>query len=142
MMENRKHYASPRDRIDPAFLAEILGEGEPSCGCYGTEDIRPHAADRRTGPEHAVGRNNGCRPHERVRPRQESGPRPETNENSGNACGSCAKPSPLNGMALAMVYAPDHDWDGLYDAEEALSHGTLFQALDLPFYCGCGGNCR
>ena len=40
----------------------------------------------------------------------------------------------LTGMSLAMVYSPCQEFDGLYPVEEALCHGTLFTALDKPFW--------
>ena len=36
--------------------------------------------------------------------------------------------------ALAMAYVPYQPFDHLYDAGDALAHGTLFKTLDLPFY--------
>jgi hypothetical protein len=44
----------------------------------------------------------------------------------------------LAGSSLAMVYAPWQSFDHLYEPEEALCHGTLFQELDKPFYGGRG----
>ena len=38
-----------------------------------------------------------------------------------------------NFPSLAMVYSPKQAFEGLYEPEEALSRGTLFAALDLPF---------
>lgn len=51
--------------------------------------------------------------------------------------------APLRGFPLAMVYAPEQEWQELYTPEEALSRGTLFPALHYPWYpaacdCGCG----
>jgi len=47
---------------------------------------------------------------------------------------------------LAMAYVPLQEWEMLYDDETALSRGTLFEALDLPWYesaCdGGNGTCR
>jgi hypothetical protein len=47
---------------------------------------------------------------------------------------------------LAGVYAPLQDFTELYSLEAALSAGTLFKQLDLPFTggsCGTkGGGCR
>ncbi len=40
----------------------------------------------------------------------------------------------LQGMSLAMVYAPCQDFEGLYTPEEGLCHGTIFAALDKPFW--------
>ncbi len=36
-------------------------------------------------------------------------------------------------MPLAMVYCPAQAFEGLYDEDVALSRGTLFSSLDLPF---------
>lgn len=38
---------------------------------------------------------------------------------------------------LAIASVPCQSFDGrLYDDDEALKHGTVFKALDLPFYAG------
>lgn len=37
-------------------------------------------------------------------------------------------------VSLAMAYVPYQTFDALYDDADALSHGTLFRSLDLPFY--------
>lgn len=37
-------------------------------------------------------------------------------------------------VSLAMAYVPVQKYDNLYDGGDALSHGTLFRSLDLPFY--------
>lgn len=39
-------------------------------------------------------------------------------------------------MALAMAYLADQRFEELYEPAEALSHGTLFKELDMPFH-GC-----
>ena len=47
---------------------------------------------------------------------------------------------------LAMAYVPWQEWEKIYeDEEKALMRGTLFEALDLPWYpsaCERGGNCE
>ena len=47
--------------------------------------------------------------------------------------------------SLAMVYAPVQRWHKLYDADTALSYGTLFSELNKPFEGdkgnGKGGKC-
>lgn len=45
-------------------------------------------------------------------------------------------------VSLAMMYVPYQRFEKLYDAEKALSRGTLFEELDLPFYGGKGGRIR
>ena len=40
-------------------------------------------------------------------------------------------------QALAMVYSPYQSWEDIYDMEEALKRGTLFDALYKPYI---GGN--
>ena len=37
---------------------------------------------------------------------------------------------------LAMAYVPFQQWGEVYDDEDALSRGTLFPELDLPFKGG------
>ncbi|MBQ6250218.1 MAG: spore coat associated protein CotJA [Ruminococcus sp.] len=41
---------------------------------------------------------------------------------------------------LAMAYVPFQQWGETYGDDEALSRGTLFPELDLPF--SKGGNAR
>ena len=64
-----------------------------------------------------------------------------TGEEDGNP-GTCGGTDALTGWPLAMVYAPDQVWRNLYDDEEALSAGTLFRELNLPFCPGCRKNGR
>lgn len=45
-------------------------------------------------------------------------------------------------VSLAMAYIPYQRFENLYDNEKALSRGTLFEALDLPFVGGKRGNAR
>ncbi len=74
-----------------------------------------------------------------------------------NACANvgakapAASPSPtcratwgLTGYPLASVYAPLQNFTELYDIDTALTRGTVFSELDLPFVCGeqKGGCCR
>ncbi len=42
---------------------------------------------------------------------------------------------------LAMVYAPCQAFRALYDPATALSRGTMFCELDLPFGCPSGASC-
>ena len=44
-------------------------------------------------------------------------------------------------MVLAMAYIPWQTWRNIYDTDRALSCGTIFQELDLPFH-GKGGVLR
>ena len=39
----------------------------------------------------------------------------------------------LENMPLAMAYVPVQSFEDLYDPDTALSRGTVFPALDLPF---------
>ncbi len=48
----------------------------------------------------------------------------------------------MAGWSLAMVYSPEQPFCDIYEADEGLSRGTIFAALDKPFYgdgrgCGC-----
>lgn len=46
------------------------------------------------------------------------------------------EPSFPENASLAMTYVPYQRFEGLYDEDTALDRGTLFKALDLPFYGG------
>ena len=51
----------------------------------------------------------------------------------------------LIGYPAAMVYAPIQHFDHIFDLDIALSKGTIFEELDLPFECGRktkGGCCN
>ena len=39
-------------------------------------------------------------------------------------------------ISLAMSYVPYQRFENLYDGEKALTRGTLFACLDLPFHSG------
>ncbi len=164
-MENRNQYNSPRDRIDDALLIRLLNEEEPlpeytctgerrdrsrtNCGCSGNGGSRSGGNSREWGENRkSCGRNNdewnSCRDKRDncgcgdTRERQCNPMERQETPGSGE---SCSAHGCLTGYALAMAYMPDHDFDGLFDEEEALSHGTLFRPLEFPFYPGCGGNC-
>ena len=51
---------------------------------------------------------------------------------NGCASGRCGGWG-LEGKPLAMVYSPCQAWRGAYAPDTALSRGTLFSELDLPF---------
>ena len=53
----------------------------------------------------------------------------------GNGMGGCEIHSEwgLDGHPLASVYAPLQHFRNLYDRDTALSRGTIFTELDLPF---------
>ena len=50
----------------------------------------------------------------------------------------------IEGYPLASMNAPIQQFTDLYDCETALSRGTVFSELDLPFVCGRvnGGDIR
>ena len=62
-------------------------------------------------------------------------------EMSDKDTGRGFNPSVVDGLPLAMVYAPMQKWHQAYSPDEALSRGTLFAELDKPFYPPrvCGG---
>ena len=53
-------------------------------------------------------------------------------EQSNNSCPN--SPPPLTGESLAMAFVPYQTFDDLNDPQTALCTGTLFRALDKPFY--------
>lgn len=63
--------------------------------------------------------------------------------NTGCGCNEkCISDSCVNSYPPAMVYCPDHEFNDIYECEEALEHGTLFRVLDLVFYPSRYGNCK
>ncbi len=53
-----------------------------------------------------------------------------TDDTNGQGCGG--EGGCLDGMPLAYVYAPDQRFRMLYTANDALTHGTLFEELYKP----------
>lgn len=58
-------------------------------------------------------------------------------------CPAAGMPSPLRpggkdlaDMPIAMAYVPWQQWRQTYPMEQALSRGTIFPELDLPFVMG------
>lgn len=108
-------------------------EDRPSCH---------HSQERREGcgGENAWG--GGC-----------ASPRNDTPACNGGDAGCRHCPEEIHAPSLASVYCPMQCFRGLYSPAEALSHGTLFAELKLPFYgakcegkeacdCGCGTSNR
>ncbi len=60
----------------------------------------------------------------------------ETGKHSPCASGH----DPLAGASLAMVYSPEQAFENLYEPDEGLVRGTVFIALEKPFY-GDGRKC-
>ena len=55
---------------------------------------------------------------------------PRNEENTSNSDTSPCKYS----KSLAMVYPEKQEWCGIYDPNVALINGTIFEALNKPFY--------
>ena len=66
-------------------------------------------------------------------------------ENVGGTCDGCGKGERetswgLVGYPIAMVYSTLQNFDELYDKDKALTRGTIFKELDLPFLGALGGS--
>ena len=71
--------------------------------------------------------------------------------NNGNVCGnsenvfgnksgnSCEKKKDMKGFPVAMAYVPWQEWEDVYPLNKGLQRGTIFEALDKPFF---KGRCR
>lgn len=103
---------TPQERVDDALLARILGESG-DCGCDET----------RGQVRYDVG----------------VAQRP----NTAQGCGSCGYDRYGNERVcgfgvesgvVAAVYVPLQAFDGVYDMTTAMRRGTMFEALDKPFY--------
>ena len=107
---NYQQDLTPQERVDGELLRHLLGASEQAC-----RDSCHGFAD---GNEQA-----SC----------------------GASCGGCDMSAAwgtgfgVPGGVLAALYVPLQQYDDLYDEETALRRGTLFRALDLPFYGGKEG---
>ena len=73
--------------------------------------------------------NNIFRPIGAVCPTMADVGRAQSAGDCNGACNKC-----LNGMSLAMVYSPCQEFEALYEPHEGLHAGTIFQALEKPFF--------
>lgn len=130
-MEYRNNSRSPRDMVDDEMLARLLGD-ESTIGQYGRT-----SRSQRTGTCGCRNRSTSERPTPYRMTRQEQ----NGSDNSDSCCCEdnemCEVSTCLSGRHLAMAYHPDHEFDGMFDVDEALSHGTLFRGLEFPFYPAC-----
>lgn len=74
-----------------------------------------------------------CNNHQRHEVSEASECKANLNETRNN---DCQYQYHLVGFPLASVYSPIQSFDNIYDCETALSRGTIFIELDLPFVCG------
>jgi hypothetical protein len=113
---------------DYAPRMERVPDGECGCGGDGQEGGHHHGHHDHGGHGHPHGEGCGCQ------------------SPVGTPCGGCVGHEGcgtdswgLCEYPLAMVYAPCQSFRGLYDPATALSRGTLFSELDLPFGKDSGG---
>ena len=154
----------PHEHADGELLRRLLEEnrGGDHRGCR--DHAMPRGCDgamRRPQPWEGMRgdrRGDSC-----PLPRAEQAEGEQGNMNGGCACdhshshacedaqNEIGNPYPCgpNGgteRSLAMVYAPIQPWQSVYEPQIALSRGTLFRELDMPFYgdrkSAKGGNCR
>ena len=103
---------TPQERVDSEMLARVLGE-RSGCGCSDTWERGRHDAEL----EMRQNRPQGC-----------------------GVCGSCDDGDErvcgfgVEGGVVAAVYVPMQMFDEVYDMATAMRRGTMFQALDKPFY--------
>lgn len=107
---------TPQERVDDELLRHLLGAprlpaDRGNCGCC------EHGGDVPA----AVTVGASC-------PMQKQSYTDDAHEGFG-----------IRGGILAALYMPLQQYDDLYDEETALRRGTLFRALDLPFYGGKEG---
>ncbi len=106
--------------------------GYPRAGSEGRE-----APGRNTAPAAPMpnGNMNQSAPMPNGNRNQNStAPRPDNGSGNGRIRGGdCGEPmNHLDSLPLAYAYAPHQRFCMLYSAEDALSHGTLFEALYKP----------
>ncbi len=136
-----------RRTADGGILGDLMGLDAGGRRCDGTlrENSDMQAAERgfpfcnisgRTAGygSHRDGKpqnhNNSCADGTPLSPRNEMGGGcPAQKDCTTDRCGGWGLPS----RPLAMVYSPCQAWRDAYTPDVALSRGTLFSELDLPF---------
>lgn len=117
-----KQNLTSRERVDDALLSRILNT---DCGCDGNGGVNGNRQETRE-----YGALSGALGY--VDARVERG-----------SCGKCGCSYDENARVcgfgvekavLAAVYTPLQAFDEVYDADVALSRGTMFASLDKPFY--------
>ncbi len=103
---------TPKERVDDALLTRLLGT-DGGCGCGEARGQVRYGADN------------------------------EPNKNVSQGCGACGCGSygdervcgfGVERGAVAALYLPLHMFEGVYDMSTAMRRGTMFEALDKPFY--------
>lgn len=140
-MDYRKNNYTPRDRVDDEMLARLLGDEEESVGHYGKT-----SRNQRSNSCGCRNRNSNERPtpYRMARQEQIEQDHDKDSDNDGCCCEDnemCEVSTCLSGKHLAMAYHPDHEFDNMFEVDDALSHGTLFKGLEFPFYPACE-SCR
>ncbi len=160
-MDYRKNMNTPRDMIDEELLLRLLREKEPSaavfggnvrresrrrssagtgnCGCRQT---RERECPRERSQEYRQDCRQGCREEPTSEPTRcgcgchEHSPEYDYDrrDREDSPCEPCANDERMRHFVLAMAYVPIQEWEMLHDEETALSRGTLFEALDLPWH--------
>ena len=102
---------TPQERVDDGLLARILGESS-GCGCGETQGrVRYDGGGQGSHTQDGCG-TCGC---DRV--------------GNERVCGFG-----VEGGVVAALYVPMQTFDGVYDMTTAMRRGTMFEALDKPFY--------
>lgn len=125
-MEYRNNVHPCRAPYDGEELHRVLSDTVSTCGC--ARQVQTPLV----------------RKNENGNTAQNTSPMTRSRADCGNAkCLNEQKNvAPLRGFPLAMVYSPEQEWQDLYEPEDALAHGTLFTALDYPWYpAACNRGC-
>lgn len=152
-MDYRKNVNTPRDMIDDETLLRLMRESEPVAATFGgtsckrrSADGRRNCAGERRDESRSYTERCGCGTVRREE-RNENSDRERNTENNDErrrtTCENCVNDERMRGFPLAMAYVPWQEWEELYDEDTALTAGTLFRALDLPWYqtaCGKGND--
>lgn len=168
-MEYRKNMRTPLDRVDDAFLRQMLEENaqeirfgeactqrchrpfsteQTGCGCRKDRRGEEHEPEVRSGCSIGIcGRNRRADEHDHefrsgCGCRRESRPDEHEHDNtSGCGCRNGRTNAVREGHPLAMVYSPSQEWREILEEEEAMVHGTLFRELIFPWYpTACRGD--
>jgi len=132
-------YGFENDELDIIEnLTMGLGRG---CRCRQSNNNNSQNCNNNNGCNNGCNNNNSCNNSNKDCSNNDCGN--ESSNNSSCRVENCRMPSFDKNVAVAMVYSPDHEFECMYSPEDGLLAGTLFIALDKPFYgAKVNGGCR
>jgi len=124
-MNTKNDQYTPRERVHPDLLRELLEEAEPG-NLRAAQSVSAY-------PKENMSRSVSC---PRCAQRAEKRTCVRSTCEKTYCSENCTDPKNSVFPSLAMVYSPVQEFTDLYDPEEGLCRGTIFKQLDKPLTVG------